>query len=1041
MRGTTMTIPGVTQKRRQQLDPWAARCCVWLVGVYVALLVSAPCRAASMLDRTGRFSIQWWTGEDGLTDSWLTGVALAADGSVFCCSRDRLMRFDGQTFEPIPNHLTKPLHDAIGNFWSLGFDGEGRLWVQGGQAIARLRSVADPQRPAAWTIHSLPTGKVFSMSFGPNGRPVLVGPDMIAAFDGSRLIQFRPGTADEENVAWRYGGVSPATGEAWLWGTKPNPRRLFHGRIPEDGSALPEIAEDPTSIANALISIGFGPSGAWALLPDCIAVHRNDGWERLPPELPDALYRISGKIVESSDGTVWISDHTGLLACRDGRIETVIEGVPGFSSFTTHLVADESGGVWAACAGGLLAVRRAAVHVRSIEECRAVYVRRDGSMLVGSPGSVTEYAPASDAPAEPAPQARIVAMLPKNAVPTALLETPDGRIWVGTQNSYILRIENGVVRQITKPERHYRELRSIHALATDAAGRVWAGTANGLAVHDRATDEFCTLSSQETPLTSFVIGLASEADGGMLSATITRGVERIAPDGSATPLLPAAELPSRRSLVFHRDTRGTLWIGGDHGLVGIYPTGAKIRHASATGLVDDAVRQIEEGTDGRLWVATRDGRVQGMQLDSLEKLATRQSQVVRGIVLGPLDGLGDDECVGRIAYESNHSAGDGPPRDVRDRIVVPLTHGIAAFDPLRLPLEPRSATPPSVVRDRVASWGFVFSSAGIQWGDSPLYQTFLRGVDTAWSAPSPTTRRDYGALRPGRHVFEARIVSGETDADFPAAGLEFSVPTPLWLRPGIWAAAAAILSGLTFVVAREATRRRTQRDVEQLERQAEMDRERSRIARDIHDSLGAGLTQVALMSDFARRGPLPPQDVRDRFETIYGRARGLARSVDEIVWAVNPKNDTVGQFIAYVVNDVEDFARAGDLVLRLHLPEGPCAAIPLQTQTRHHLCLAIRELVQNVLRHARASRIDLTIDMLPNSLLIVVSDDGIGFPPGQCVGPDQDGLANIRSRLAELAGEVLIDSSPGAGTRVRLRVPLHERPTLLASGVPQENRQ
>jgi len=198
---------------------------------------------------------------------------------------------------------------------------------------------------------------------------------------------------------------------------------------------------------------------------------------------------------------------------------------------------------------------------------------------------------------------------------------------------------------------------------------------------------------------------------------------------------------------------------------------------------------------------------------------------------------------------------------------------------------------------------------------------------------------------------------------------------------------------------------------------------------------------VALMSDFARRGPLPPQDVRDRFETIYGRARGLARSVDEIVWAVNPKNDTVGQFISYVVNDVEDFARAGDLVLRLHLPEGPCAAIPLQTQTRHHLCLAIRELVQNVLRHARASRIDLTIDMLPDSLLIVVSDDGIGFPPGQCVGPDQDGLANIRSRLAELAGDVLIDSSPGAGTRVRLRVPLHERPTLLASGVPQENRQ
>jgi signal transduction histidine kinase len=250
------------------------------------------------------------------------------------------------------------------------------------------------------------------------------------------------------------------------------------------------------------------------------------------------------------------------------------------------------------------------------------------------------------------------------------------------------------------------------------------------------------------------------------------------------------------------------------------------------------------------------------------------------------------------------------------------------------------------------------------------------------------------------------------------------VPVP-WYRTG-WA--LAVLSfgvgALAAVLSRELTRRRARRRIAALERQQDMERERARIARDIHDSLGAGLTRMALMSDLARKANGAPESVRDRLDSIYQNARGLARSVDEIVWAVNPRNDTVAQFVSYVVNDVEEFVRAGDLTLRLEVPDGLRDDRPLSTQVRHHVCLAVREILQNVLRHAQATHVDFTILVSDMTLTVIVHDDGVGFERDRKLAAEQDGLDNLRARVAEVDGRVVFESRPGSGTRVTLTVPL-----------------
>jgi signal transduction histidine kinase len=184
---------------------------------------------------------------------------------------------------------------------------------------------------------------------------------------------------------------------------------------------------------------------------------------------------------------------------------------------------------------------------------------------------------------------------------------------------------------------------------------------------------------------------------------------------------------------------------------------------------------------------------------------------------------------------------------------------------------------------------------------------------------------------------------------------------------------------------------------------------------------------MAMMSDLARKGAAAQANLPDRLDAIYRSARSLARSVDEIVWAVNPRNDTISQFVSYVVHDVEEFVHAGDLSLRLDVPDGPPDERPLPANVRHHLCLAIREALQNVLRHAQATHVDFSIRLVGTALTVAIRDDGIGFATDAPPAAEQDGLANMKHRVCEVGGIATVASAAQAGTRVTFTVPLDFR--------------
>jgi signal transduction histidine kinase len=234
----------------------------------------------------------------------------------------------------------------------------------------------------------------------------------------------------------------------------------------------------------------------------------------------------------------------------------------------------------------------------------------------------------------------------------------------------------------------------------------------------------------------------------------------------------------------------------------------------------------------------------------------------------------------------------------------------------------------------------------------------------------------------------------------------------------------AIIIGLLAIVAtavRLVERRRTLWQIHRLERERAVASERTRIARDIHDEVGAEMAQIGLLADMGAESEMKLES--DRFFQIAKRARHLVAVMDEIVWAVNPKNDNLTRLADYLCQVAEDCFTDSPIKLRkdvpMQLPE-----IPVRAEVRHDLTLAVKEAFANLLKHSRATEARLGLSWNQPDLEISVEDNGCGFDPA--VPGDGNGLANQQARLKRIGGTVELGSHSGDGTRIVFRVQLHD---------------
>jgi signal transduction histidine kinase len=259
------------------------------------------------------------------------------------------------------------------------------------------------------------------------------------------------------------------------------------------------------------------------------------------------------------------------------------------------------------------------------------------------------------------------------------------------------------------------------------------------------------------------------------------------------------------------------------------------------------------------------------------------------------------------------------------------------------------------------------------------------------------------------------------------------VAQPPWWTAGRLLALSAVLAGVLALATvwisllrREVDRRTDQlekqiRSREHAERQQALEAERARIARDLHDDLGSSMTEISMLAETGRDQSPASLAPRERFDRILGRARNSVLKLDEIVWAVDPRKDTLRALVGYLSGFAEEYVSAAGLTCRVELPQS-VPEMPLEARIRHQLFLSVKEALNNAVRHAHASQVRFSIRQSGPDLTISIGDNGRGF---EAAAPTEgNGLRNLHTRLASLGGRCEIQSRPGEGTTIVLALSL-----------------
>ena len=325
---------------------------------------------------------------------------------------------------------------------------------------------------------------------------------------------------------------------------------------------------------------------------------------------------------------------------------------------------------------------------------------------------------------------------------------------------------------------------------------------------------------------------------------------------------------------------------------------------------------------------------------------------------------------------------------------------------------------------------FAFTALNFDAGEKTRFRYRIDGLDPDWVAAGTRRTAHYGPLKPGRYHFRVMGCSNGGVWSGIGTGMDFTVEPHFYETSWfLILAGAGVLGGVVFVARRIVTAK-YRRQLARLKQQHAIDNDRARIAKDIHDDVGAGLTQITLLSELARR---EPERVGKHLDRIAGSARQMTRAMDEIVWAVDPQHDTLDGLMDYISAYAEDFLHTAGIPCRMDLPVVLPAA-RVEAELRHNLFLALKEALNNVVKHAHATEVWLRLRIGPESFTLIVEDNGRGLPAAGEGGAAANranriatgsGLANLEKRLTAVAGRCEVHSRPGHGTRVEMTAALN----------------
>jgi len=316
---------------------------------------------------------------------------------------------------------------------------------------------------------------------------------------------------------------------------------------------------------------------------------------------------------------------------------------------------------------------------------------------------------------------------------------------------------------------------------------------------------------------------------------------------------------------------------------------------------------------------------------------------------------------------------------------------------------------------------FLFKFRGIDYinRDHVQYAYQLEGWDKDWIYSGTLNEVRYNNLPAAHYTFKIKASSGGGVWEDKIYKVSIVIAPPFWRT--WWFTSLVILASLAFILAfvRYMYQTKVKQKLLELEKQQALHKERQRISREMHDDIGAGLTQIALMSESAKIKSKAPDN--KELCDIADTSRMLVDSMSEIIWTINPDNKTLEQFISYLRENLNKQLEYSGINYSVELPdEGQ--DILLRNEQMRNLLMVTKETVNNAIKHSRAKNISIKFLHQTDKLHIEIKDDGVGFDAQRKYSGN--GLHNIRQRTREIGGEMQI-ASDDRGTRFNYFFPIN----------------
>lgn len=957
------------------------------------------------------YFLRSWKTDDGLPDNAVTAITQTGDGYLWMGTYGGLVRFDGKRFTVFSSASEPELQsDRITGLYE---DPKGVLWIghergdvtcyQGGKFTAqkvreigvrrKIIRIATDDAGDIWmlneegtllrqrdgAIRALPnTDGVAEMAQDRDGKLWIAS--------GGKLGVLARGQLQTNDLAvfGSYIQGLCASRDGGLWIVSDGVVKKWNGSaVAEERGANPGNATVISMLEtrSGCLAMGTSSDGLYLLFTNRVVLHVNQA-----NGLQNDWIRC---LAEDREGTLWIgAGSVGVVALRPGKVETLEAPDHWQGRVVLSATASRDGAIWVGSEGAGL--------YRFLDNEWKVFGQSTGL---------------------------------SNLYVWSVSEDARGRVWAGTWGGGIFVQEGD--HFVTPPGLENLTV-PIAATLQAADGSTWIGTAGGLIhYHDGSVESYGEKDGLDIP---DVRSIVQAPDGSVWFGMLGGGLGRLQ-NGKLRQFNKSDGLSSDYVQCLKLEPDGTLWLGTYGSGLDRLKDGKFSKITAADGLLDNFICGIEDDGRGNFWISSHKG-IFRVAKGALENRADGKTAKVACVSYGKGDGMPSLECSGGLQPASGKLA-DG-------RICFPTSKGLAIVNPAATKI---NHLPPPVVIEEVVANGRVLASSpephatlefppgqhrfefhftGLSFvaPEKMQFQYRLANWDNDWMDAANDKRvAEYSYIPPGNYTFTARACNADGMWNETGASISIIVLKHFWqtwwfyLLAGLFG--AALVAGIAWYV----SRRRLHRKLEAAQRQQAIERERTRIAKDIHDHLGANLTRISLLSQSAHGDLENPAQAAVQLERIYATSRELTRAMDEIVWAVNPQHDTLDSLASYLGNFAQDYLVPINIRCRLEVPL-QLPHWPITAETRHNVFLAFKEALHNIVKHSGATEVSIFLTTGENEFTLAVRDNGKGFDTSAVPArPGRgNGLKNMIQRLEKIGGQGHIHSTPSVGTEVKFLV-------------------